>query len=63
MKKRICIYAKDIQLITGRSERYAYKIIAKIKRVNGKRNDQLITIKEFAEFSGIDEQQIRELVS
>ena len=34
--KRICIYPKDIQRITGKSERYGRLLLAKIKERNEK---------------------------
>ncbi|MCH8535430.1 MAG: hypothetical protein LAT51_10210 [Flavobacteriaceae bacterium] len=60
--KRVCIYAKDIQQITGRSERYAYKVLSKIKKEKGKRKNQFVTIQEFAEYSGIDQKLIEETI-
>jgi len=60
--KRVCIYAKDIQLITGRSERYAYKVLSRIKKAKGKNKNQFVTIQEFAEYSGIDQELIEEKI-
>ena len=51
--KRACIYPKDIQRITGRSERYCRKLINKIKEYLDKEPHQFITINEFSEYSGI----------
>ncbi|MDG1803482.1 hypothetical protein [Flavicella sp.] len=50
---RACIYPKDIQCITGRSERYGRKLLNKIKVYFGKESHQFITSEEFSEFSGI----------
>jgi hypothetical protein len=50
---RACIYPKDIQCITGRSERYGRKLLNKIKVYFGKQPHQFITSEEFSEFSGI----------
>lgn len=50
---RACIYPKDIQCITGRSERYGRKLLNEIKQHFGKEPHQFITIEEFAEYSGI----------
>ncbi len=46
-QKRACIYPKDIQRITGRSERYGRKLLNDIKNYFGKESYQFITIKEF----------------
>ena len=50
---RACIYPKDIQCITGRSERYGRNLLNKIKEHFGKEPYQFITSEEFAEYSGI----------
>ena len=57
---RACIYPKDIQCITGRSERYGRKLLNEIKVHFGKEQHQFVTIEEFAEYSGISEQIIQE---
>jgi len=56
--KRVCIYPKDIQLITGRSERYGRKLLNEIRTHFDKRSYQFITVEEFAEYSGIKEETI-----
>jgi hypothetical protein len=59
VEKRICIYAKDIQLLTGKSERYSRKVIAQVRKHYGKSKDKLLTIKEFCEFMHLDEQEVK----
>ena len=54
-QKRACIYPKDIQRITGRSERYCRKLINKIKEYLDKEPHQFLTVKDFANYSGIEE--------
>ena len=61
-KKRICIYPKDIQRITGRSERYGRKILQNIRTFLGKETHQFITIDEFSEYSGIDLEVIHQFI-
>ncbi|WP_417857271.1 hypothetical protein [Xanthomarina gelatinilytica] len=51
--KRACIYPKDIQRITGRSERYGRKLLSDIKSFLDKEPHQFVTIHEFSEYSGI----------
>ena len=51
--KRCVIYAKDIQRITGRSQRYSHEVIRKIRQMTEKEKGQYITLSEFSEFSGI----------
>ena len=50
---RTCIYPKDIQCITGRSERFGRKLLNDIKSHFGKQKHQFVTSEEFAEYSGI----------
>jgi len=54
IEKRVCIYPKDIQRITGRSERYGRKVLQNIRKYLGKESHQFITINEFSEYSGIE---------
>lgn len=58
--KRCVIYPKDIQVMTGRSLKYAQTVCTKIKKIYNKRRSQYITIEEFAEFSGIPVELIAE---
>jgi len=55
---RVVIYPKDIQLITGKSERYGRMLLRKIRIANQKPEHQFITISEFASFTGIPESAI-----
>ncbi|MCB4800124.1 hypothetical protein LG649_14830 [Tamlana sp. PT2-4] len=61
--ERACIYPKDIQRITGRTERYGRKLLSKIKQHFNKEPHQFITIKEFSEYTGIDQDTIQEYVT
>ncbi len=58
IKKRICIYPQDVQLITGKSERYGRKIIKNIKDKLNKQKHQLVTIDEFCEYMGIEKENV-----
>ncbi|MEO8759642.1 MAG: hypothetical protein ABI388_01495 [Bacteroidia bacterium] len=51
--KRVVIYPKDVMLITGKSERYARKLLSKIKTALNKKPEQFLTVKEFCAFSGL----------
>ena len=53
-ESRLCIYPKDIQRITGKSERYGRRLLERIKIGLGKSESQFITIQEFSKFTGID---------
>lgn len=58
MTKRACIYPKDIQRITERSERYCRTLLNKIKDYLDKEPHQYITVKDFSLYSGIEEEII-----
>jgi hypothetical protein len=60
--KRICIFPKDIQLITGRSARYGCKVINEIKLKLKKEPHQFVTIYEFATYSGLDVELIKSFI-
>lgn len=61
--KRICIYAKDIQRITGKSEKTGYRILDNIRQRLGKKPHQFVTIKEFAEFAGFHPEEVKEFIN
>ncbi|MFN8238572.1 MAG: hypothetical protein U0T77_10415 [Chitinophagales bacterium] len=53
--ERICIYPKDVQVVTGKSERWGREIIKKIKTRFSKQDHQLVTIDEFCTYLGLEE--------
>lgn len=58
IKKRCVIYPKDIQLITGRSERYGQELLSKIRKTYQKAPHHFITLREFSHFSGIPMEEL-----
>ena len=56
---RLCIYPKDIQRITGKSERYSRSLIHSIKKTLNKSPHQLLTVEEFCTYMGIPYESIR----
>ena len=59
---RLCIYPKDIQLITGRSERHCREIMYIIRRSLNKQDHQFITIDEFCTWTGLDPAAVRQIL-
>jgi len=59
---RIVIYAKDIMNITGRKERAARKLLAKIRKVNKKENGAFISLREFCLFTGLEESLVKDFL-
>jgi hypothetical protein len=56
--KRIVIYPKDIQRITGKSERYGRLLLKQIKQALAKKEHQYITINEFCQYAGLSVEEI-----
>jgi hypothetical protein len=61
--KRICIYPKDIVLITGKSERYSRALLLKIKKSLSRTQDQFISVSEFCVYTGLDLQEVERLIT
>ena len=59
---RICIYPKDVQVVTGKSERYGRTIIKAIKERLNKEAHQLVTIDEFCDFMGFEISKVQGLI-
>ncbi|ODS88847.1 hypothetical protein [Chryseobacterium lacus] len=59
---RLCIYPKDIQIITGKSERYSRDLIQKIKKHFNKEEHQLVTFQEFCEYMGIPLTEVQAVI-
>lgn len=60
---RSCIYPKDIQRITGKSERYSRKLLKKLKVKLQKEEHQFVTIEEFAEYVGLDPDLVKKYIT
>ena len=50
---RLCIYPKDIQIITGKSDRYGRYLIKRIKEYFNKEQHQVVTVEEFCQYMGL----------
>jgi hypothetical protein len=60
---RICIYPKDIQRITGRTERFGRNLMVKIREHYDKEPYQFISIDEFAEYTGLDREEVQKRIN
>lgn len=60
---RSCIYPKDIQRITGKSERSGRRLLQKMKEEYRKEHHQFITLEEFAEYTGISLEVVKEYIN
>jgi hypothetical protein len=55
---RIVIYAKDVMNITGRKERAARKLLARIRKKYQKGRGAFISIDEFCGYTGLKEEKV-----
>ncbi len=60
---RICIYPKDVQRITGKSERYGRMLLQKIRTHFNKEEHQFITVEEFCLYTGLKEEHVNSYIS
>lgn len=59
---RLCIYPKDIMIITGRSDKYGRNLIKKIKEHLNKQQHQVVSVDEFCQYMGLQlEAVVKEL--
>lgn len=61
--KRLFIYPKDIQNITGRKQTYAYKLFNIMLSAYGKTKEQGLTIRDYCLYSGISQEQVEPFIN
>ena len=59
ISKRVCIYPKDIQRITGKSYRQSTRILNEIRKSLRKPKNSLVSIGEFCEHTGLKIEEVR----
>lgn len=52
---RLCLYPKDVMVITGRSDRYGRNLLKKIKTHFKKQPHQVVTVEEFSTYMGLQQ--------
>jgi hypothetical protein len=60
--RRYIIYPKDVALIYGFTEKAARNKIQKIKETIGKESHQPLTIAEFCAYTGMKEDEVRDII-
>jgi hypothetical protein len=58
--KRIVLYVKDVQQLTGKGVTTSRMILKKIRQCKAKTKGQFVSIEDFAEFTGISLDLIKE---
>lgn len=59
---RLCIYPKDVQRITGKSERYGRMLLLKIREKFNKDSHQFISIDEFCAYTGLNQEKVLQFI-
>jgi hypothetical protein len=57
---RIVIYAKDIEIITGKKERTARTLLSNIRKYYRKQKHQAVTIYEFCLYMDMSREEVME---
>ena len=57
-KKRLCIYPKDIQRITGKSYRQSARLLQKIRSDLNKGENEFVSIEEFCQYTSLKLEQV-----
>jgi len=61
--KRLVIYTKDVELLTGKSAATARRLLQQIRQQLGKEEMEFVTIQEFCFFTGIPEDLVLETLT
>jgi hypothetical protein len=60
--KRVVIYSRDVENITGCATRTAQAILQNIRKALGKEKFQFVTVREFCFFMGIEEELVKQCI-
>lgn len=60
--KRLCIYPKDIQRITGKSYRQSIRLLQKIRKDLEKKENEFLSIEEFCNYTSLKMEQVEPLI-
>ena len=60
--KRLCIYPKDIQRITGKSYRQSIRLLQKIRKDLNKLENEFVSIEEFCIYTSLKQEQVMKLI-
>lgn len=61
-RKRLCIYPKDIQQITGKSYRQSIRMMQTIRKELNKLQNELLSIEEFCQYTSLNQEQVEQLI-
>ena len=61
--KRLCIYPKDVQRITGKSYRQSIRLLQKLKESCNKEKNSLVSVEEFCDYTGLKYELVEPYIS
>ena len=61
--KRICIYPKDVERITGKSGRSGRRLLAQIREHYRKNEKQLVSVEEFCLYTGLEHEHVKRFIT
>ena len=61
-KIRVCVYVKDLQYVTGHSERHCRRMMRDLRRKLGKSRPTAITVEEVANYLGLAPDTVRDFM-
>ena len=56
--KRLCIYPKDIQRITGKSYRQSLRLLKEIRKRLNKLENEFVSVEEFCQYTSLKKEQV-----
>ena len=60
--KRLCIYPKDIQRITGKSYRQSIRLLQNIRKELNKLKNEFVSVEEFCQYTSLKMEQVEPLI-
>ena len=63
IQKRLIIYPKDVKIITGKSYRSACDLLTEVRKTLNKARHQALTIREFCEYMGLEEEVVLQFLT
>ena len=60
--KRLCIYPKDIQRITGKSYRQSIRLLQRIRTELNKLENEFVSVEEFCTYTSLKHEQVITLI-
>ena len=61
--QRMIIYPKDVQRITGRSEKYSRRLLGQIKIKFAKESHQFVSVDDFCQYTGLTQESVSRFIT